>query len=71
MLKGQRLSLCNVSAQAAATADPADVPGLLHSEAGPVHGQVLHHSGSVLQLHTGELRLPAGGECAVCAHVSS
>lgn len=51
-----------VSAQAAAADDPADVSGLLNSEAGPVHGEVLHHAGSVLLLHPGEFRLSACGE---------
>lgn len=59
-------ALCAASAEAVAAADPAVVPGLLHSEAGPVHEPVLHHSGSVLQLHKGELRVPASGEFDMC-----
>lgn len=56
------LPVCNVSAEAVAAADPADVPGLFDAQAGPVHEPVLHHSGSVLQLHAGELCMPARGE---------
>ena len=54
--------MCPVAAEAAAAADPADVPGLLQSEAGRVHEQVLHHSGTVLLLHTGEVCVSASGE---------
>lgn len=57
-----------MSAQATASDDPADVSGLLHSATGPVHPEVLHRSVSVLQLHAGELRLPACGETGfLCA----
>lgn len=58
-----------VSAQAAASHDPADISGLLGSESGPVHGEVLHHSVSVLVLHTGKLRLPTSGVYLMCALV--
>lgn len=54
--------MCNVSAEAVTAADPANVPGLFNAQAGPMHEPVLHHSGSMLQLHAGELCMPAGGE---------
>lgn len=59
--------VCTMAAEAAAPADPADVPGLLQSEAGRVHEQVLHHSGTVLLLHTGELCMSTSGEFRMCA----
>lgn len=43
------------TAEAAAAADPADLPGLLHPEAGRVHEPLLQHAVPVLHLHAGEL----------------
>lgn len=48
--------------EAVPSAGAADVPGILHAEPGSVHVQVLQHAVTVLQLHTGELRLPARSE---------
>lgn len=56
------VSDCFSTAKAVAAADSADLPGLQHPEAGRVHVSVLHHSGPVLYLHAGELRMPARGE---------
>lgn len=58
---------CRSSAQTGASPHPADIPGLLHAEPGAVYDQVLQHSGSVLQFHTGEIRLSVSGEDGMCA----
>lgn len=57
--------VCHLSAETVTSNDPADVPGILYSEAGTVHDQVLQHFGTVLQLHAGELCMPASGKINV------
>lgn len=55
------------TAQAAAAADPADLPGLLHPKPGPVHEPLLQHARPVLHLHAGELCVSTRGETQTCA----
>lgn len=50
--------------QAAAEADPADVPAVRHTEGGRVHGQVLPDPQGLRQLRRRGLPLRAGGESA-------